>query len=195
MPAPDQLESAEEYANYERSTNEAIAAAEVMIQAAQNGTLTPQQKEELPRLVGRLRQRLAVQMDWNGRIAQLDMDDGSYDNATTDNKLRIQLARLRNLDYEVNSMWGTRTIRKVFSWFGEDMPNWISIKFRQVADSVKQFLKVGGVAAAGVGGYYLGSSVYGVPGGIVGAAAGSLGAALYMGLGGRRRPIPRLAIP
>lgn len=109
-------------------------------------------KKELPEIVGRLRQLLEAQLQKGGGIQTLDLADGSYDNVHTDHMLRKQLMTLRNLNTDLNTLIGTRTVRKLTGFLREDMPNWFTVTWRQAKDNLKQLTKAvalyGGVGTA-----------------------------------------------
>ena len=151
---PDHFEDSDDFEAYSRSLDSVMKRSNELLGISKERELTDKEKAELPRVVTRLRQLLKIQMNWNGRIAKIDMEDGSYDNATIDNKLRVQLRALRNLDIDVHRMWGTQTIRKISSAITEDIPNWFGIKWQQLKDNAKQFLKIAGVAAGATAGAY-----------------------------------------
>ena len=85
-------------------------------------------------------------------------------------------------------------IRKVSSWFSEDMPNYLGVKWDQFTDNAWQFLKVAGVtAAATAGGYALWGSLMG-DGALAGLQtfgrhAGQAGRAIGRGANAVRRTI------
>ena len=194
--APDPFEDSDDFEAHSRSLESTMRRADELIARGEAGTLTPREQQELPRVVGRLRQLLRIQLDRNGRISRLDMADGSYDNATTDDLLRSQVGALRDMDIAHNRMWGTRTIRKVTGWLTEDVPNWFSVKSGQVWDNLKQFLKVAGVAGAlTTGGYALyghlagGGAMQGL--GLMGQHIGRAGGAIGRGVGWLRGLVGR----
>jgi hypothetical protein len=150
----DRFRDADDFESYQRTLDATMKRADDLIARGKANTLSAAEKKELPRVVSKLRELLAIQMDWNGKIAKVDREDGSYDNATIDNQLRVQLRQLRNLDISHNRLWGTRLIRKITSWFSEDVPNWFGVKLEQVKDNLKQVLKVVGVAGALTAGGY-----------------------------------------
>lgn len=160
----DPFEHGDDFVAHERLVEGTLEKANALIAAYEAGRLTPVQRAELPRVAMRLRQMLAVQM--GSTIRSLDMQDGSYDNASVDNLLRTRLRQVRNIDTNMNRMWGTRTIRKVSSWITEDLPNWFGVKWLQLKDNTKHFLKTAGIVAAGataltVGGYAVAGLVSG----------------------------------
>jgi hypothetical protein len=157
VPKDKGLEVFDDFESYRRTLKETMARADEIIAMRERG-LTPEEtkqlKTELPHVVASLRQLLEVQLDRNADISKLDRADGSYDNADIDEKLRIQLKQLRNLNTDLSRMFTTKTVRKVSAWFHEDLPNWFSIKWEQTKDNLRQFLKtaavVGGLTAGGV---------------------------------------------
>lgn len=153
---PDTFEKFDDFDAYRKTLTESMRRADEILGMQSRGLTKIEReklKEELPMLVQTLRQLLEAQLESNGVIAKLDRADGSYDNASIDNKLRIQLAKLRDMSIDLNRMLGTRTARKVSAWMTEDLPNWFSIKWEQAKDNLKQFLKgaavVGGLTAGG----------------------------------------------
>jgi hypothetical protein len=187
-PASNPLEEFDDLHAYNESLQKTLRRADEIV-AMQRRGLTEQErkalKTELPALVRTLRHLLKVQMDPSGTIVKADLEDGSYDNADTDNQLRSRLGTLRNLDVRLNRMFGTRTIRNLSSTFTEDLPNWFGVKWRQAKDNLKHLLKttavVGGISAAGLlAGYGLyhgsltqGATVLGQHAGVAGSAIGS----------------------
>jgi hypothetical protein len=157
----DSFEEFDDFEAYQRVLRETMARADALIEKHGSGAaLTPAEKRELPVVVGKLRQLLAQQLKWNGKIAKLDREDGSYDNAHLDNQLRRQLKALRNMDTNLNRLWGTRTVRKIRSWFAEDVPNWFGVTWAKAKDNLKHLAKTAGIvvgigALGTVGGYAL----------------------------------------
>ena len=138
-------------------------------------------KKELPEIVGRLRQLLEAQLQKGGGIQSLDLADGSYDNVHTDHMLRKQLATLRNLNIDLNTMIGTRTVRKLTGFLREDLPNWFSVTWMQAKDNLKQLAKTGalygGIGAVAATGGYAAYGALALPGGAL-AGVGLLGSHL-----------------
>lgn len=151
-------------------------------------------KKQLPEIKGRLKQLLVAQLQKKGAIRQLDLADGSYDNVFVDDEIRKLLAKVRNLHTELNTLIGTRTIRKLTGFILEDIPNFFTVKWRQLLDNGKQLLKAGalyggGATLAAVGGYSIatgdivsGSQLLGqhlgVAGGAIGTTVGKIGTLL-----------------
>ncbi len=107
-----------------------------------------------------LRQLRDSELERNGLLRQLDQADGSYDRRNTHRRLNSLIGNIRNLDIDMNRMWGTRMIRKISAFFGESVPNWWTVEWRAFKDNAKHFLTtaaVVGAAGAGltVGGYAL----------------------------------------
>ena len=116
--------------------------------------------EELPILIQSLTQLRDSQLEQNGLIMDMDLADGSYDNATVDRKLNHQINWLSDLNISLNRMFGTRTARKVMGFFTRTMPNWIGVEWTAFKDNAKHVLMAAGVigaagAAVTVGGYAL----------------------------------------
>jgi hypothetical protein len=169
--APDSFEKFDDFEAYRKTLTESMRRADEILGMHRRGLTKKEReklKDELPILVQTLRQLLEAQLESNGIIAKLDRSDGSYDNASVDNKLRIQLGKLRDMSIELNRMIGTRTVRKVSAWITEDLPNWFSVRWEQAKDNMKHLLKgvavVGGLSAGGaILGYSLATGGF-VPG-------------------------------
>ncbi len=134
VPKEKGLSLFDDFESYRRTLKDVMARADEIIAMKERG-LKPEEikqlKTELPHVVSALRELLEAQLDRNAEISKLDRADGSYDNADLDDKLRIQLKQLRNLNTDVSRMFTTRTVRKVSAWFNEDLPNWFSVKWEQ----------------------------------------------------------------
>ncbi len=118
------------------------------------------QTDGLSEILQTLRQLRDSELDKHGLLRSLDAADGSYDRRGTHRQLNTLIGNIRNLDIDLNRMWGTRMVRKISAWFGESMPNWFSVEWRAFKDNSKHFLTsaaVVGAAGAGltVGGYAL----------------------------------------
>ena len=172
-PHEDPLDPSDDYRSHGSELRERMARARFLIASMNRRELTEAEKEELPQLTTDLRRLLRVQLAWNGRIARLDAEDGSYDNAEIDNALRLQMARLRDKNIDLRRMWGTRTVRKVSAWLFEDLPNWMTVKWRQLKDNLWQFTKVAAVAGLVGGGAALGG--YALAYGGLGAGLSAMG--------------------
>jgi len=160
------FESFDDWHSYGEELKESLRHGATMLEAAAQGTLTDEQKEGLPILVNDLRQLLEARLQANGRIAQIDAEDGTYNNAANDNRIRILLSKLRNLDIDMRYSFVTRTSRKIVAWFSEDIPNWFTVKIREVKDSLKHVAYSVGVpialaGAATVAGYAIANGGFG----------------------------------
>ncbi|MDO8649197.1 MAG: hypothetical protein Q7R81_05445 [Candidatus Peregrinibacteria bacterium] len=163
IPKETGLKVFDDYKSYQEMLKKTMDRADEILAMQERGMTPAEQKlaaRELPSIVAALRQLLDAQMEKNGMIAEIDMADGSYDNADIDDKLRIQLGKLRNMNTDMHRRFGSRTERKVQAWFREDIRNWFGVKWRQFKDNMKHFLitagVVGGLTAGGViGGYAL----------------------------------------
>lgn len=107
-----------------------------------------------------LRQLRDSELEKNGLLRLHDAADGSYDRRSTHRNLNALIGNIRNLDIDMNRMWGTRWARKISAFFGESIPNWWTVEWRAFKDNAKHFLTTAGVvgiAGAGltVGGYSL----------------------------------------
>lgn len=135
---------------------------------------------ELAVLTGQLKAAVDSQLQRGGTIARIDLSDGSYDNASIDNRLRILYSRIRNMKMDLGGWFSFKRTRKFFAWMGQDVPNWFNVKSRQVVDGAKQALKlagvVGTVAAAGYGGYLLYNGGWAAVSGAAGTAWDKAGA-------------------
>lgn len=170
---------------YSATLEKTFKEANDIIAGCQRG-FTPAEKKkykkELPELVGRLRQLIEAQLQKGGGIQSLDLADGSYDNVHTDHMLRRQLMALRNLNIDINTMIGTRTVRKLSGFLREDLPNWFHVTWMQVKDNLKQLAKTTALyGGAGTATALAGYATYGalaLDGGAM-AGVGLLGSHLY----------------
>jgi hypothetical protein len=131
------FQSFDDWRSYGEELEESLKRGVEILDATEKGELTDAQKEQLPILVNDLRQLLEARLEANSRIAQIDTEDGTYNNAANDNKIRILLSTLRNLDIDMRYSFLTRSSRKFVAWFSEDLPNWFTVKIREVKDSLK----------------------------------------------------------
>ena len=156
-------EHSEDVRAHSRLLTTTIKEADDIIAAHARGS-TPEMrkkwKEKLPDITNRLRRLLRTQLDRKGMINKLDVGDGSYDNAGIDNALRSHITSVRNLNTNLNRLIGTRTVRKISGFITEDIPNFFTVKWRQLKDNAKQLLTAGALyggvgGAAMIGGYTL----------------------------------------
>jgi hypothetical protein len=146
-------------AHRERLDRVTKRAAEI-ITAAEDDSITDQQRAEIPVLLADLELLLKAQMDYSGIIAQIDRKDGSYDNAPVDEQLRMLIRQIRNYNVELNHWFGTKTTRKILGW-AHDLPKWFTIRWRQAVDYLKQASITVGTAGTLAGlGVVAGYSIY-----------------------------------
>lgn len=154
-PAPEsEVGKFDDFKAFNETMKSTLKEASVIIGAYHRGFTKEEKirfKKELPQIVARIRQLLEAQLEEGGSIRELDMDDGSYDNKDLDLALMRQLQTLRNLNTDLNSMIGTRMIRKLTAFISEDIPNWMTIRWRQLKDNTSHLLKTGAIVG-GVGG-------------------------------------------
>lgn len=192
------LSAADDIAAHDKLLADMTERASKILLEVKAGNLTPKRRSELkiemPKVADLLRQLLLSYLQKDGALRQIDLDDGSYDAHAIENRLRIQIASLRNKHISMNTLLGTRTIRKLTGFIREDIPNFFTVKWRQIKDNVKQLAKtgllVGALATAGaVGGYsyalgfgpgmaMLGSHL-GIVGNAISTAANTTGSFLY----------------
>lgn len=148
------LSAFDDIAAHSKILKETMARAKQIITYSKRGFSKEERKHmraEIPKLVLELRQLLVAQLQKEGAIHQLDRSDDSYDNVYIDNELRKQLAALRNIHTNLNTMIGTRTVRKLTAFIVEDIPNWFTVKWRQLKDNVYQLSKTTALATGAIG--------------------------------------------
>lgn len=148
------LSAFDDVAAHSKLLKDTMARAKQIITLYRRGFTRDEKKSmktEIPKLAGELRQLLFAQLQKEGAIYKLDRSDDSYDNVFIDDELRKQLATLRNIHINLNTLIGTRTVRKLSAFIVEDIPNLFTVKWRQLKDNLWQLGK-SGVLAIGVGG-------------------------------------------
>ena len=160
------LEVFDDLGKHREMLDKAIKQADGIISRYEQGAVTDKDKQELPILLSNLEFLLNAELDHLGAIYKVDMDDGSYDNAGIDEKLRVLIRYVRNLNIELNGWYGTKTAKKILGWV-HDVPKWFTIRWRQVKDYAKHVLFWAGLAGLGVAagygfyGWYTGKGVMG----------------------------------
>lgn len=192
-PADREFELSDEARAHFGAIRESLARADALWEIHQTRPLTDQEKKELPLLASEL-QRLYRLQTGSPIIAGFNRHVAADILIQTDDQLRINLRRIRNLNIDLNKQWGTRSARKIYSWFEEDIWNWYGITKRKFVDNGKFLLKAAGMAAVGTVAAAAGTAGLVAGGYALAGWAGGEGAMAGLGLLGQHAGIATTAI-